>query len=153
MKFVANEDIAAPIETVWAQVSDLSAFEVRARDRVGPVRRTPPGPPGEGTEWTGRATIMGKARDISVTATRLSAPTHLAAAAGTEGMAVTLEVVLTELAPRRTRLTVTSEAKARSLAARLMLQSAKLARTSLVQRYKQRVANFAARVERDAALS
>lgn len=153
MKFVANEDIAAPVDTVWAQVSDLAAFEARARARVGAIHRTPPGPPGEGTAWSGRTTVMGKARDVTVTAARLSAPHLLCAEAKTDGMLVTIEVVLTELAPRRTRLTVTSEAKARSLSARLMLQSAKLARTSLAQRYKKRVADFAARVERDAALS
>ena len=150
MKFVATEDIAVPIADVWTQVSDLEAFETRAEHRVGPIDRTPPGPPGQGTTWTGTTDVMGKARRVSVTATALEAPSHLLAEAGTDGMNVTIRIDLAALNPNLTRLTVTSEARARSLAARLMLQSAKLARTTMAKRYKERVAAFASRIENDA---
>lgn len=150
MKFVATEDIAVPIDTVWARVSDLEGFERRAAARVGGIARTPPGPAGQGTKWSGKAEIMGKTRKIDVVAATLDAPTQLVAEAGTDGMTVTIQVDLEEKGPRLTRLTVTTEAKARSLAARLMLQSAKLARTTMAKRYKTRVADFAARVEKSA---
>lgn len=150
MKFVATEDIAAPIDTVWARVSDLEAFERRAAKRMGGIRRTPSGPAAQGSSWAGTTEIMGKSRKITVTAAELAAPTHLLAEAGTDGMAVTIEVALKEMGPKLTRLTVTSEARARSLAARLMLQSAKLARSTMAKRYKGRVAEFAARIEKDA---
>ena len=147
MKFVATEDIAQPIEAVWARVSDLEAFEDRiARSHPG-IRRSPPGPAGEGTAWTGEAEILGKRRVVTVTAATLRAPDHLAVDAGTDGMAVTLLVELQALGPRLTRMVVTTEAAARSLPARLMLHSAKLARASLAARYKARVAEFATRVE------
>lgn len=147
MKFVATEDIAAPIETVWAQVADLEGFEARASRRVGGITRTPPGPAAEGTQWTGKAEVMGKARAVTVTAMTLLAPTQLLAEAKTDGMVVTIDVALSKMNPNLTRLTVTTDAKARSLAARLMLQSAKLARTTMAKRYKSRVAEFAVRIE------
>ena len=48
MKFVAVEDIAAPLDQVWPHVSDLEGFERRATRRAGRVTRTPPGPAGQG---------------------------------------------------------------------------------------------------------
>ncbi|WP_179378630.1 SRPBCC family protein [Jannaschia marina] len=150
MKFVATEDIAAPIESVWARVSDLESFEARAKPRVAGLQRVPPGPPAAGTEWTGTAEVMGKKRALRVTARTLDAPTHLLAEGGTDGMHVTVAAELQALGPKLTRLTVTSEAKARSLAARLMLQSAKLARSSMAKRYKGRISTFASKIEREA---
>lgn len=147
MKFVATEDIAAPIDHVWAQVSDVDAFERRARRRVGTVERRPPGPAGKGTNWQGTTEVMGKQRDVTVTLADMSPPERLTLAAATDGMDVSIDVVLSRQGPNLTRMTVTSEAKARSLAARLMLQSAKLARQTLAKRYKGRVATFAGNVE------
>ena len=147
MKFVAVEDIAAPIDTVWARVSDIDRFESRLGGRVSDLSRSPEGPAVPGTRWTGRAEVMGKSRKVEVTLAQMTVPTLLVATAGTEGMAVTLTAALEALGPSRTRLTVTTEAAARSLAARLMLQSVKLARQSLAKRYKSRVADFASMVE------
>lgn len=150
MKFVATEDIAAPIDAVWARVSDLEGFEARAKQRVSGLARTPPGPATQGSKWTGKAEVMGKARTITVVASILVAPNQLLAEAGTDGMTVTIQVDLEAKGPSLTRLTVTTEAKARSLAARLMLQSAKLARATMAKRYKGRVADFASRIEKSA---
>lgn len=150
MKFVAVEDISAPIETVWARVSDFDGFQRRVSGKAGDIRRTPDGPVGPGTTWNGRATFNGKTRDASVTVVQLNAPAHLLVEGGTEGMKITVDVTLEALSARSTRLTVTSEAKARTLAARLMLQSAKLARQSLAKRYKGRVAAFAEGIEKRA---
>lgn len=151
MKFVAVEDIAAPIDLVWSRVADLEEFEARARDRIGAIKRTPPGPPAQGTVWSGKADVMGKKRDVTVTAATVDPTGRLGAEAATDGMLVSIDVDLVELGPRLTRLTVTTEARARSLAARLMLQSAKLARKSLAKRYKARVSDFAGRIEKAAA--
>ncbi|CTQ33716.1 SRPBCC family protein [Jannaschia rubra] len=151
MKFVATEDISAPIDRVWSRVSDIEGFEMRLRSRVDGLTRTPPGPPAEGTTWTGRADVMGKKREMKVVLGQMQAPARLEAEAATDGMAVTLDVELAELGPRLTRMTVTTEARARSLTARLMLQSAKMARQSMAKRYRTRVADFAAKVEKGAA--
>ncbi|MEM8850536.1 MAG: SRPBCC family protein [Pseudomonadota bacterium] len=147
MKFVAVEDVATPIEHVWSRVSDTEMFERRIASRVGQVDRVPPGPAGAGTRWSGTAEIMGKKRQVKVTLDRMDAPGEMALTAGTDGMVVTILVELDAQAPTRTRLTVTTEAKARTMTARLMLQSAKLARQTLAKRYKGRVADFAGTIE------
>ncbi|MGB3409526.1 MAG: SRPBCC family protein [Jannaschia sp.] len=150
MKFVAVEDISAPIETVWAKVSDFDGFQRRVSARAGDIRRTPDGPVSQGTTWSGRATFNGKTRDVTVVVMELSGPVSMALEGGTDGMTITVEIALEALSARATRLTVTSQAKARTLAARLMLQSAKLARQTLAKRYKGRVAAFAESVEKNA---
>ena len=150
MKFVATEDIAAPAEAVWAQASDFEGFEARARTRMGDLVRTPPGPAGRGTTWRGEAEVMGKRRRVAITLGEVDAPRRLAASAEAEGVEVDFVVDLQVLGPDLTRMTVTTEARARSLAARLVLQSAKLAQGQMVRRYESRVADFADRVERTA---
>ena len=150
MKFVAVEDIAAPAQTVWARVSDFDSFERRVSGKAGDIRRTPEGPARPGTTWQGRATFNGKTRDATVTVLELTVPERLVVEGGTEGMNITVEVTVEALSPRSSRLTVTSEAKARTLAARLMLQSAKLARQAMAKRYKGRVAAFAEGIEKSA---
>ena len=147
MKFVAVEDIAAPIDHVWTRVADIDRFEGRLKRRVGRIERRPPGPAHPGTTWQARAAVAGKVRDVAMTLEAMDVPKLLSLSGGTDGMEVTIAVELELLNPRLTRLTVTSEARARSLAARLMLQSAKLARQTLAKRYKQRVADFASEVE------
>ena len=136
---------------VWSHVADLEAFEDRARARIGAIQRRPPGPPAQGTVWSGKADVMGKKRDVTVTAATIETWSRLTAEAATDGMQVNIDVDLAELGPRLTRLTVTTEARARSLAARLMLQSAKLARKTLAKRYKGRISDLAARIEKSAA--
>ena len=150
MKFVATEDIAAPIDAVWSRVSDLDRFERRLSARVDGLARSPDGPAAPGTRWTGRAEVMGRTREIGVRLERMTVPTLLVAVAEGEGMTVSLTAGLEALAADRTRLTVTTEAQAQSLTARLMLQSVKLARQNIVRRYKARVADFAATIEAEA---
>jgi hypothetical protein len=51
-----------------------------------------------------------------------------------------MSVDLLELGKRRTRLTVVTEIRPRTLAARLFLQSLKLARSRITRRYQARIA-------------
>ena len=147
MKFVATEDIRAPADRVWAAVSDIDRFEVMLAARAQRLERRPPGPAAPGTRWEGRAKVRGRARDVSAELVDLQAPERMAFEGGTEGMRVTVEAAVAARGPDLTRLTVTTEARAQTLAARLLLQSAKLARATLAKRYKQRVSDFAARLE------
>ncbi|CUH38250.1 Polyketide cyclase / dehydrase and lipid transport [Jannaschia seosinensis] len=150
MKFVATEDIVAPAEKVWAQLSDFDRFEVRAKSSVSDLTRVPPGPAGEGTTWRGVAEVMGKRRSVVIKLDRVESPRLLSATADAEGMDVVLVAEIEPLGPTMTRLTVTTEARGRSFASRVMLQSIGLAHKQLAQRYKGRVADFAGRIERAA---
>ncbi|MEM9794896.1 MAG: SRPBCC family protein [Pseudomonadota bacterium] len=147
MKFVATEEIAAPIDHVWRRVSDLEVFEDRFRKRVRGLSRDPAGPIHVDTVWSGKATIMGKVRAVEVRLCEFNAPASLETVAGTEGMVVTIRADLEALGADRTRLIVTSEARARSLAARLLLQSVRLGRKGVAHRYKERIAQFSEAIE------
>ncbi|MEO0861967.1 MAG: SRPBCC family protein [Pseudomonadota bacterium] len=150
MKFSAVEDIAAPLSHVWDKVSDFDYFEGRIAGRAGRVERVPLGPVGQGTSWAGRASLNGKMRDVKMRLATFSEGDAMSLLGGTDGMQVSVDVQLLALGPKNTRLTVVTEAKARTLAARLMLQSARLARGTLAKRYKTRVAGFAEAIEKSA---
>ncbi|MEM8824631.1 MAG: SRPBCC family protein [Pseudomonadota bacterium] len=147
MKFVAVEDIAAPVEHVWRRVSDVETFEARMAARIGKIDRVPPGPPDLGTSWSGMAEIMGSLRRVNVVLDRLTPEEGLILRGGTDGVEVLISVDLRAQSPALTRLTVTTDAKASSMKARLMLQSAKLARQRLAEKYIHRVAHFAGAIE------
>lgn len=150
MKFVAIEDIAAPASHVWTRITDFDRFEKRIAGKAGRVERIPSGPVQQGTTWTGRANFNGKMRDAKVALQKLDPERAMVLSGGTEGMEITIDIELDALSATSSRLTVTTEAKARTLAARLLLQSARLARQTLAKRYKGRVAAFAEEIERSA---
>ncbi|WP_299813901.1 SRPBCC family protein [uncultured Jannaschia sp.] len=147
MKFVATEEIAAPVEDVWAAVTDFDAFEARASQRVS-LERRPPGPASLGTVWDGQAEVMGTSRDVEMRLSELKAPHVIAMTGKSDGLNLLANAQLEVLGPRRTRLTVTTAAEGNSLGARLVLQPLKLAKKTLLQRYRGYVANFARRIEK-----
>ncbi|KIT17730.1 SRPBCC family protein [Jannaschia aquimarina] len=149
MKFVATEDIRAPREEVWPHVADIDRWEGMIAAKTKRLDRRPPGPAAVGTTWDARASIRDKDRDVTARLVRMDEPGRLTFETRTDGMEVTFDVMLEEKGPHMTRLSVVTEAKAKSLTARLLLQSAKLARGQMAKRYKARVAAFAARLEGD----
>ncbi len=152
MKFVAVEEIASPIDQLWPHVADFESFEERVAQRIGSVTRTPPGLPAAGTTWRGRTELMGRPRDLTATLMAMERPSRIEIEAVVDGIALTILMELAEQSPRLTRLTVTTEAVARGVAGRVILQSAKLARQTLLNRYRSRVSAFSAMVENNAAM-
>lgn len=144
MKFTAREDIEAPIGKVWAVVTDYDSFELAALRRGVEVARqgTPAAP-----AWQVAFTFRGKRRQIALQLDRAEEPGLLAFAAEGRMLQGDLVMELVELGPRRTRMTVTAELRPLTLAARLFLQSVKLARGRVTRRYQQGVAKLAATIE------
>ena len=144
MKLVAREDIELPIAEVWTLLHDYDSFERAALRRGADVQRAETqGRP----SWKVAFTFRGRRRKVAVRLDRDEQPGVMAFSG--EGKAlegnVTLELV--ELGPRRTRMTVASEVRPRTLAARLFLQSARLARSRIVKRYQSRIAQLATMLE------
>lgn len=73
----------------------------------------------------------------------LEEPNFIRAAFQASGIMGDTRVDLVQLSPRRTRLEATVDLSAKTLSSRLLLQSFKLARSTLAQRFKKRVASFA----------
>ena len=145
MKFSAREDIEAPIDQVFARVTDFAAFERQMLRRGAEVRRVDAGQPVTvGSAWDVAFTFRSRERRMRATVTRMDAPGDLVVAIAANGLDGVTTVELVALSPQRTRLAVTIDLSARSLSARLLLQSLKLAKSNLSNRFKKRVSEFAA---------
>ncbi|PWJ22375.1 SRPBCC family protein [Jannaschia seohaensis] len=151
MQFTATEEIAAPIDAVWARVTDFDGFAAAIRKRGGKVERKGDAAYGPGAAWTGAAEVLGKVRKVEVQVTRMDVPERLKLAAQAEGLDIDLTVKLEALSEARTRLTISSTATARSVRAKVVLQPIKLAQGKLAERFAGRVAGFARRIEAESA--
>lgn len=147
MKFSGREDIDAPHDVVWAQVADFGAFERQAMRRGADVQRIDAGPVVQGSGWKIAFTYRGKERRMKAVMARLDPPNGLQLDTVSSGIDGVTQVELVPLSPTRTRLSMSIELSAKSLTARLVLQSLKLAKGSLSNRFKTRLKDFAQEVE------
>jgi hypothetical protein len=100
-----------------------------------------------GRRWTVRFRHRGRDRELSTGIETWDPPRGLSTLGRIGGFEGRMVLDLTELSPRRTRLRVDLDVKPRSLTARLMLQSLKLAKASLSNRFKARFHGFARQLE------
>lgn len=148
MDLTTKEDIEAPIAFVFQQVTDFQAFERQAMRRGADVRRRDSLPrPGKGSGWDVIFKFRGKDRRLSAEVTEFDAPNMLCLQTSSGGIDGRTVIELVPLARTRTRLTVRTDLSATGLAARLLLQSLKLARGNLSRRLSARVSTFATDVE------
>lgn len=144
MKFSAKEDIEVPVAGVWAVITDYDGFERAALRRGAEVQRKDVG--GQ-PAWSTAFAFRGKRRSLTIRQDRAEPPGLLAFSGASRQVEGTMVIELLELGPRRTRMTVTTEVRPLSLAARLFLQSLKLARGRIVRKYQVRVAQLATMIE------
>lgn len=150
MKFSTREDIAAPIDHVFARLTDFRAFEREARRRGVDLSRTDPlAEIGPGFTWSLRFPLRGKMRRLVFHIADIQAPTLLKLDGESTGFNVTSEAQLIALSPRRTRLMLSFEIRPRNLTARLMLQTVRLNKASYSRRFAARVQRHAAQIELD----
>ena len=148
MKFSSREDIAAPVEFVFDQLADFSAFEGAAVARgVEITRRDTRDTPGRGMKWDVAFRFRGKARAIAAEVARYDRPDRLDYHGRSNSFEVMLEISLVALTRTRTRIQIGLEVKPRTLGARLMVQSAKLGRSNLDARFAQRIGALARKIE------
>lgn len=148
MKFSTREDIEAPIEHVFARITEFTTFERSAMRRGLDIARTE-GAAGNivGTEWRINFQYRGKPRGAEIRICDCEKPNKIAAtftSGGVEGESV---VELVPLSPSRTRVAVGVEMKPTTLTARLFIQSLRLAKTNLQRKFKTRIADYAESIE------
>ena len=131
MRLHFTESIAAPIDAVWARVADVERLEAYGRARDPGLARTPPGPVGPGTTWAMRLPVQGKTRAVTLELVRMAPPDRVALRAGIEGVALSMDIALTALAPDRTGLDMIVEAGASGFAGRLVLGALTLAQSQI----------------------
>jgi hypothetical protein len=152
MKFSTKEDIDAPIDAVFAFLSDFGHFERLALGRGIDVQRRKTGPEAH-PAWDIHLEYQGKPRDVALALSACQPPTGLCFDADSSGLAAVFTLALEPLSPHRTRMAVAIEVTPRTMAARLLLQPLKLAKSGLTTRFKLKVADYAKQLEERLARS
>lgn len=141
MKFKVNEDVDAPLDMVWSRFTDFSSFESDVRKRG--VELTRVGNWSEttvGVEWRGTASVRGKKRAIAARVGTFH-PTDLCVIESRiGGMDCHYELSFISLGPEVTRVALVLDLSAKTLTARLLLQTLKLARGRVMQRIQSTLA-------------
>lgn len=148
MKFVAHEDVEAPIEFVFEQVTDFPVLERSALRRGAEVQRVDTlDEKVPGMAWDIAFTLRGKRREVQLELTELDRPTNVVLASRSPNMGGQMVLDLVALSRSRTRISLEIEMVPKTLASRLLVQSMKLARSNLTRRFKRRVADYAKDLE------
>lgn len=148
MKFDLTETIEAPAEAVWSQLVEWERFERAAAGRGAQVTRTGAANGiGIGSGWRGSIDLRGKTRSLEVTITDLARPERMEVDGQIGGMTAEMFLTLTPAAPARTILRMQLDLGARTMAARLILQSVRLARGRVTSRIEAGFARLGDRAE------
>ncbi|WP_196774323.1 SRPBCC family protein [Rhodovulum sp. MB263] len=148
-----QEDISAPIEQVFARLTDFARFERAIETRGGDVARHEGAPegPGPGLAWTIRLHFHGAHREIEAELTDYAPPSALRLGAASSGLGAEGIVELAALAEGLTRLSVAIDLGPRTLGGRVLMQTLKLARGKLAEEMEAGLARLARRIEAEAA--
>lgn len=148
MQFASKEDIEAPIGDVFTMLSEFESFERSAiRRGIEVQRQDPDKAPGVGMRWHARFVLRGKPRELDLELVQYDRPNTMRFEAASPGIDGQMTLDLVPLSQRRTRMAVVLEIKPKTLSARLLVQSLKLARNNLNKRFKLRVASYAKDLE------
>ena len=148
----ADRAVAAPPDAVWAALTDVDKWERIARKRDPDLARSPPGPVGEGTRWTGTFPVAGKARRVKAVLARLDEPRALRLDADADGIAVAVDATV---APEGdgSRLALAVEARGTSMGGRVAVKTMSLAEGQMRKVLEAQLDGFAKRVEAENASS
>lgn len=153
MQFTAKEDIEGPIDRIFEMITDFEGFERAAMRRGAEVVRTDKlrlptdMTAAVGMAWLARFKLRGRDRELALELAALDPPHGYRIDFASSGLDGDLAIDLVAMSRNRTRMTLALELRPRTLAARLMVQSLKLARTNLTKRFALRVADFAKDLE------
>ena len=148
MKFSTQEDVEAPIEAVYLMLSDFERFERAAIRRGAEVQRTSKvHPPHVGAAWDVKFSLRGKARTIRIELVKAVAPEELLFDATSQGLETQMSVELVALSQKRTRVSINLALTPKTISARLLVQSLKLAKSNLSKQFEERVAEYGRFIE------
>ncbi|MBO9465424.1 hypothetical protein TRP8649_01473 [Pelagimonas phthalicica] len=148
MELTAREDIEAPLDRVFAEVTDFDGIERQVLRRGIDVRRTnDPGQVAAGMAWQAGFRFRGKTRTADIELAEYSAPEQLVFTSISGGLEARTTVDLVALSRSRTRIGVVTEFLPKTLSARLLVQSLKLAKGGIDKRFRNRMGLLAKDLE------
>lgn len=148
MKFSTREDIDATIDEVFESLCAFETFELQATRRGAKVRRVDAlTAPGVGCTWDVQFSMRGRQRKLDLVLDIFDRPNQMGFSATSDGIDSRFDVELIALSRTRTRMSIGVDLRPKTLAARLLVQSLKLAKATLTKRFKLRVAEHAKLLE------
>ena len=148
MHLSSRTDIEAPIDFVYAALTDFEGWERAAMRRGAEVTRTDKlRAIGIGMSWKVRFQFQGKERVVDIRLLGLEPDAKLSFTGKGKLLEGDLSIELLSLSPKRTRIVVHLAVRPLTLGARLLLQSAKLARARLQSRFNKRLRQLSTDIE------
>lgn len=148
MQLAVWHDVEAPIDAVFDLLAEYERFERHAIRRGVEVQRVGRATPvAEGMTWETVFTVRGRPRHVQVVLRRFEPPSLMRFEATGKGVNGETVIELRALSPRRTRLSVGLSLSAKTLPARLLLQSLKLGRERLRRRFQARLEELSGNIE------
>ncbi len=149
MEITAQEDIEGSLDTVFASLSNFEQFERAILRRGVEVRRLDTlDTPAIGMRWQSEFKYRGKMRNAEIELTRFDAPHSMQFQSKSAGLTVVTDVDCVALSRTRTRIGIVCHMQPKTLSARILVQSIKLARGSVQRKFRTRVSDFAREFER-----
>lgn len=143
MKFSTRIDIDRPAGDLFDTVANFDRIEHMLSRRGAAVARIDPAQdPGNGIGWDIGFDWRGQARQLRLVVTRHNRPDRMSMTGQSDSLDVEIDATVVALGRARSRLLFETELRPRNMRARLMMQTAKLAKPQLDQRYARRVADY-----------
>ncbi len=148
MNFTSKQDIIAPAEHVFRQLADFDFYESYAMRLGAQVERTDDHDrPQPGMCWNVHGVLRGKARNIELTLDNYNPVENLSYLCVSKSLNATVDFTVIPLSKTETRLKASIYVQAKSLSARVALQSARLAKKTLDRKFDGRMHDFAKKIE------
>ena len=148
MKLTAKSDVEAPAAFVFAQLADFGAWERAAMRRGADVMRqdtlTKAGP---GMVWATQFPYRGKERRVTIRLDAIKPNSHLTLSGVSRLVDGVVTIDVLDLATKRTRIEIRLDMKPKTFAARLYIQTMRLARARVERTFSQRVSQLAIEIE------
>lgn len=144
MRFATKEDLTLPLDAVFAALADFQGLErLAARRGIRATRADRMAIRGAGMRWDVTFPVRGRMRQATLDLTGYDPGGGMRLLGNSANLEMTVVLSLVALARNRTRLAVEIEVLPKTIAARLLIQSARLGRKRLDARFNDRVRSFA----------
>lgn len=148
MKFSTREEINVPIDQVFAAMVDFETMEERIVARGGSAQRLDDlQTKGPGMAWDIAFTFKGASRQLEARVAQYKPYERIRVESTSDGLDGEMICNLSETKSGKTQLNMSVELKPKTLSARLLVQSMKLAKATMNKRFKNRIAEFGREIE------
>ena len=148
MKLTAKIDLEVPAAFVFDTLTDNASWE-REAIRNGVEVSRPPGAPdrGLGAAWQMRGHYKGKPRKVLIVIEELVQDQRIGLSLDSPSIDGTARLEVMVLSPRRSRLRVDLEIKPKTLAARLVVNTMRLAKGRVQARFEKGLGQLGSRIK------